>query len=578
MERRLAAILAADMVGYSRLMGTDEVGTLERLKACEAEVIEPAVAHFGGRIVKRMGDGYLVEFASVVSAVECATAWQLDAREPIIFRIGIHLGDVIVEADDIFGDGVNIASRVEGLADPGGLAISDDAYRQVRDRLDSQWRDGGEREVKNIARPVRVWHWAGASTEVKPAVPSDAAPPALPDKPSIAVLPFANMSADADQDYFADGMAEDIITALSRMNWLFVIARNSTFAYKGRNVDLRQVARELGVRYVLEGSVRKGGTRLRITGQLIDAVTGAHLWADRFDGELEDVFELQDRVTESVVGAIEPKLRHAEIERTKKKRPENLQAYDFYLRALPHLYAFHPEANAEALKFLDSAIALDADYAPALANMAWCYEQRIVHHWPDAQPDDPVQSLALARRAIAAGGDDADVLSLSGFLLVMMGRDHDGGLYAVRRALDINPNSATVCWTAGWVHVLCGEPETALPILERLLRLSPADLQVNFILNGIGMAHLLLERFEEAAAEGVRSAAHNSELDVTYWILAPVYGHLGWSDKAADAVAKLRELAPGASVAGYRQQLPFKQPAHLDIILSGFRKAGLPES
>src|SRR5438093_1866011 len=324
-ERRLTAIFAGDVAGYSRLMGADEEGTLSRLNAHRREFLEPKIAEHRGRIVKRTGDGILIEFASAVDAARCAVEIQhgmieRNAPEPqdkrIEFRIGIHVGDIIIEDRDMFGDGVNIAARLEGIAQPGGICLSDDAYRQVRGKLDANFQDAGEQELKNIARPVRVYHLrsGGGATET-PAL-------ALPDKPSIAVLPFQNMSGDPEQEYFADGMVEDIITGLSRIKWLFVIARNSTFTYKGRAIDVKQVGRELGVRYVLEGSVRKGGGRVRITAQLIEAATGAHLWADRFDGSLEDVFDLQDQVAGSVAGIIEPTLEAGEISRS-GRRPTN---------------------------------------------------------------------------------------------------------------------------------------------------------------------------------------------------------------------------------------------------------------
>jgi TolB-like protein len=368
--RRLAAILAADVAGYSRLMGADEEGTLERLKALRHELLDPKIAEHKGRIVKTTGDGLLVEFASVVDAVRCAVGVQqampernsgVAADDRIEFRIGINLGDVIVEGDDLYGDGVNIAARIEALADAGGVFVSNTVHDQVRDRLPFVFDDLGEQQVKNIARPVRVYR-------VQPG-----APPALPlpDKPSIAVLLFANMSGDPEQEYFADGMVEEIITALSRIRWLFVIARNSTFTYKGQAIDVKRVGRELGVRYVLEGSVRKGGGRVRITAQLIEAETGAHLWADRFDGSLEDVFELQEQVAISVAGVIEPALQAAETARAANRRTSDLTAYDLYLRAYSIFFASSREWP-QALALLEQAIARDPYYGPALARTAYC--------------------------------------------------------------------------------------------------------------------------------------------------------------------------------------------------------------
>ncbi|HMB77009.1 MAG TPA: adenylate/guanylate cyclase domain-containing protein, partial [Kiloniellaceae bacterium] len=384
MERRLAAILAADVVGYSRLMEADESGTLARLKAHRKDLIEPTIAAHHGRLVKLMGDGALVEFASAVDAVECAVKVQAGmaartADEPkgrrIVFRIGINIGDLIVDGEDLYGDGVNIAARLEKLAAPGGVCVSRNVVSQVRGKVGFEFENLGQQKVKNISEPLQVFR-----VTTKEPGPTDGGeavgPPPLPDKPSIAVLPFNNMSNDPDQDYFADGMVEEIITALSRARWLFVIARNSSFTYKGRTVDVKQVGQELGVRFVLEGSVRKAGNRVRITGQLIDAKTGAHLWADHFDGALEDVFELQDQVTASVVGAIAPKMEHAEIERAKRKQTENLDAYDYYLRGLAAVYQWTRDANEEALALFSRAVALDPTFASAYGMSARCYSMR----------------------------------------------------------------------------------------------------------------------------------------------------------------------------------------------------------
>src|SRR5579872_469961 len=379
--RRLAAILAADVVGYSRLMGADEEGTLAVLNAHRREFLEPKITEYRGRIVKRTGDGVLIEFASVVDAVRCAIEMQRGMRErnePVPpkkrmdLRIGIHVGDIIIEDGDVFGDGVNIAARLEGFAAPGGVCISDDAYRQVRDKIDVNFQDSGEQELKNIARPVRVYQFGPD----KPLVGAEtlARGLTLPDKPSIAVLPFQNMSGDPEQEYFADGMVEDITTGLSRFKWLFVIARNSSFTYKGKAVDVRQVGRELGVRYVLEGSVRKAAGRVRITTQLIEAESRKHIWAERYDRAIDDVFALQDDITVSTVAAIEPSLRRAEIERAKRKRPENLDAYDLVLRATPFVDTLMPGEALQALPLLERALALEPNYALAHGYTALCHE------------------------------------------------------------------------------------------------------------------------------------------------------------------------------------------------------------
>ena len=412
LTRRLAAILAADVVGYSRMMGENETGTAQALRE-HRTAADPLIAQHGGRIVKTTGDGVLIEFSSVVGAVECALALQRLAMERnagipderrMEWRIGIHIGDVLIEGDDILGDGVNIAARLEGIAEPSGICISDDAFRQVRGKVETEFADIGEQSLKNIARPLRVFRLGPLSSPAQPIAPPAALP--LPDKPSIAVLPFANMSGDPEQEYFVDGMVEEIITALSRIRWLFVLARNSSFTYKGQPVDVKQVGREVGVRYVLEGSVRKGGGRVRITGQLIDAVTGTHLWADRFDGALEDVSELQDKVASSVAGVIEPALQAAETARSADRPTADLTAYDLYLRA----YAMYFSSSArfpEALRLMEQAIARDPRYGPALAWAANCCFRLVV----DRRGEDlRLKGVDFARRALEVAGDDPVVL------------------------------------------------------------------------------------------------------------------------------------------------------------------------
>jgi adenylate cyclase len=396
-------------------------------------------------------------------------------------------------------------------------------------------------------------------------------------KPSIAVLPFTNMSGDPEQEYFADGMVEDIITALSRFNQLFVIARNSSFTYKGRAVDIRQVAKELGVRFVLEGSVRRAGTRVRITGQLIDAATGAHLWADKYDGGLEDIFDLQDKITASVVGAIEPALRKVEMERARRRPVENLDAYDLYLRALPMVYAFRPDQNLAALELLGKAIDLDPTYAPALAFAAWCHEQRLVRGWPPVGKDDAGTAIALAQRAIAADSDDAMVVASAGFVLVMVGRDYDTGLHAVRRGLELNPGSGFVAFISSTALLMGGNPEESLAQAERAMVLSPMDPGAFMFLTIAGLAHLFGGRPDQALNLARRSVALYPDWDTTYWLLVPAYVQLDRLADARAALAKLVSLSPGLTVSGAQQRLPIKNPASLDMVLDGFRRAGLPE-
>jgi TolB-like protein len=438
-ERRLAAILAGDVAGYGRLMEADEEGTLAQLKAHRRELVDPKIREHHGRIIKTTGDGMLVEFVSVVDAVRCAVEVQRgmaerNTGEPpderIEFRLGINVGDIIHDNRDVFGDGVNVAARLEALAEPGGICVSRVVHDQVRDKLDFAFEDMGEQQIKNITRPVHVWHIRVGEK------PARSTPLTLPNKPSIAVLPFVNLSGDPEQEYFADGMVEEIITALSRIRWLFVIARNSTFTYKGQAVDVKQVSRELGVRYVLEGSVRKGGNRVRITAQLIDATNGAHLWADRFDGSLEDVFELQDKVAISVAGVIEPTLRQSEIERARRKRPDSLDAYDLYLRALPYAFTPMPENADKALPLLGKAIELEPDFAAAHAIIAWCHEQRYLRG--GLQEETRVTALRHARVAIAGGSDDAAALATAGFVIAVVGHDFETALTAFDRSFALS--------------------------------------------------------------------------------------------------------------------------------------------
>jgi adenylate cyclase len=586
-ERKLAAILAADAVGYSRMMGEDEAGTLARLKALRRELFEPKVKEYHGRIFKTTGDGALVEFKSAADAVNSAVDIQRALVEHgesapenhrIRLRIGISLGDVIVEGGDLYGNGVNVASRMEGLAEPGGICISGNVHEHVRGVAGISFDDLGKQEVKNIAEPVHAYRVNVNGGDVaEPGRQPAGAPTSRPDKPSIAVLPFQNMSGDPEQDYFADGMVEEIITALSRFSWLLVMARNSSFVYKGRAVDVRHVAQELGVRYVLEGSVRRAGQRIRITGQLIDAMTGAHIWADRFDGDAEDIFDLQDKITECVVGAIEPSLRKAEIERARRKRPDSLSAYDLFLRALTPMNKLRPEANAEALTLLEQAIAIDPGYAPALAYAALGHEQRLLHGWSTAPETDAATAVELARQALAIDSGEAAAIAMAGFVLTFVGHDYDGGRQAAERALALNPNSPTVCWKAGWVVLLAGDPQDAVPILERSLRLSPSDPQADFLLNCLGMSHLVMGHPKEALECASRSIAMKPDVDVAHYVLVAACGHLGRTGDAAKAIAKLQSLAPGITVSSFRKRMPLRNEAHMNTLLDGLRKAGLPE-
>jgi adenylate cyclase len=585
-NRRLAAILAADVVGYSRMMSEDESGTLENLRSQRQGLIEPKITARHGRIVKLMGDGILAEFPSAVEALQCAVEIQQSLEEgnrdvaedqSIVYRIGINVGDIISEDDDIYGEGVNIAARLEALADPGGICISKSVHTAVGNKIEIEYRDMGDQQVKNISDPVHAYKIVlGSNKDHKAADPINSTQ-SHSDKPSIAVLPFANMSNDPDQEYFADGIAEDIITALSHIKQWFVVARNSSFVYKGRNVDIRQAAKELGVRYVLEGSVRKAGNKLRITGQLIEAETGTHLWANKFDGDLEDVFALQDKITESVVGAIEPSLRKAEIDRSKRKRPENVGAYDLYLRAMPKIFSMRPEQNEEALDLLHKAIELEPDYALAIAYLAWAYEERLTRAWGAYGENDKETSVSLARRAIAADRDDALVLVVSGFVLIMIARDYNQGLQAVNRAQELNPNIAFVSFLVGASLTICGDSAEGINHIENAIRVSPGDPGAFFFYTTAALAHLLDGRPSEALEFATRSARVYAEWDTTYRVLGAALVQLDRIEEACSAVEKLLDLAPNTTASGLRERWPIRNKDRLNKIVENLETAGLPD-
>jgi adenylate cyclase len=573
--RRLAAILAADVAGYSRLMGADEVGTAQALRA-HRSAADPLIAQHGGRIVKTTGDGFLIEFDSVVGAVECALALQRLAAERnagvrserrMEWRIGVHLGDVLIEGDDILGDGVNIAARLEGIADAGGICISEDAFRQVRGKVEAEFADHGEQSLKNIARPLRVY-------SVRPTLASDRrlAPVAglpLPDKPSIAVLPFANMSGDPEQEYFADGMVEEIITALSRIRWLFVIARNSSFTYKGKAVDVKQVGRELGVRYVLEGSVRKGGNRVRITAQLIEAETGAHLWADRFDGSLEDVFELQDHVAISVAGVIEPALQAAEVRRSRVRPTSYLTAYDLYLRALGNFPWFGKEQMAGAIELFEQAVAIDPCFAPALGWAAVCHTRFRL----DGYAEDPETSRrtakSLAEQALARAGGDPGVLAN---VAMTLGDDEDAEITSaialIDQSLALNPSSARAWFISGLLRVLASECDEAIKHVETCLRLSPRD-PVGVPLYIMGSAYFFSRRFAEATEKLALSVRAYAGWPLPYRTLAACYAHMGKLADARAVIDRLRALGPVAATEINR----YRRAEDRELLLSGLRLA-----
>ena len=588
-ERRLAAILATDVVGYSRLMGSDEEGTLAALKALRQSHIDPKIAEHRGRIVKTTGDGALVEFASTVDAVRCAIDIQrgmpaLNAdRSPdkkIEFRIGINVGDIIVEDNDIFGDGVNIAARLESICQAGGICISDVVQQQVNGRVEAAFVDLGEKNLKNIARPVRAY--SVALGEAKPqaatltaAALSASAAFALPDRPSIAVLPFNNMSGDPEQEYFADGMVEDIITALSRFKELFVIARNSSFVYKGKAVDIQQVARELGVRYVLEGSVRKAGNRVRISGQLIDAATRAHLWADKFDGSLEDVFELQDGITESVVGALAPSLHKAELERARRKPPANLDAYDYLLRAMPYVLANTPAEARQGIPLLMEALRLDPDYAYAHALLSAAHAQIFRSAAGQERADTQKKAEEHARRALVLDSDDGQVLTYAGWSLLITVHDIAGGRAALDKATQLNPNLAVALAYHGLALALTGEPQAAITDATKLLRLSPIDPSRFLAWQTIAIARIDLNEYDEAATAARKTIDMNPRFPMGYaWAIVAECGR-GKKAQAELQLQKLGEIIPNFTARALTDLFGIFPPAFKKKSLDLMRGQGL---
>jgi TolB-like protein len=579
-QRRLAAILAADVVGFSRMMEADEAGTLATLKARRKDVLEPLVAKHQGRVFKVTGDGVLVEFASAVNAVQCAVELQqafatangdLPEERQIVLRIGVNLGDVMAEGGDLYGDGVNIAARLEVLAEPGGILVSEDAHRQVRNKLHIGFDELGPQPLKNIAEPVRAYRVTGT-----PVIAVAALKP-ITDRPSIAVLPFENLSGESAQEYFADGVVEEIITALSRFHWLFVIARNSSFTYKGRAVDVKRVGRELGVRYVLEGSLRKAGNRVRITGQLIDTSTGVHLWADKFDGSLEDIFDLQEQLTANVVGAIAPKLEQAEIARAKRKPTESLDAYDYYLRGLAGVYRWSRQGNDEGLLHFRRAIELDPEFAAAYGRAANCYVWRTANGWISDRAREIAYAGELARRAVELGKDDPTALCTGGIVLAYVVHEVEEGAAYIDRALALNPNGADAWGFSSWARVWLGQPELAIEHAARAMRLSPFDPYAYNLFAATALAYLLLGRYDESCLWAERAMREVPTYASAFRSYAAASALVGRMEEAHKAVERLHQLNPGFRISDARDLWPFRRPQDFNRYADGLRKAGLPE-
>ena len=580
-RRHLAAILAADVAGYSRLMGADEEGTLKTLNLYRS-VITQLVEEHQGRIVVTAGDSVLAEFGSAVQAVRAAVAVQraLDRRNADLeearrmhFRIGINVGDVMVQGTDILGDGVNIAARLEQMAQPGSIFVSGSVWEQIEGKVAFPCWYFGEEKVKNIARPVRTYRvgWeqaetAGASFNGPPIAP------ALPDRPSVAVLPFTNMGSEVEQEYFADGISEDIITALSKWRWLFVIARNTSFVYKGKAVDIKQIGRDLGVRYVLEGSVRKAGNRVRITAQLIEAATGAHLWGERYDRDLADAFAVQDEITDSVVGAIEPELRQVEQQRAVRKSPEAMDAWDHHMRGMWRFHQFNPEDNVKAERLMQQAIDLDPGFAPGYVGLARVFAQRILFEWSEDPEGDRRAAYAAARRAVELDEKDAYAHYVHAWASLLMG-EHEYAIAEAQKSIDLTPNFALGYYMLGVARVFRGRFEQATDPFQRAMRLSPHEALTFFFCYYSGLAQYHQGNYEEAARMA-RMGIAIRPTHMLYRTLAASYGQLGRIEEARTALGEMLGLMPKAAERLWDMMNPYFDPVHRAQFIDGLRKAG----
>jgi adenylate cyclase len=581
-NRKLAAILVADVVGYSRLMGADEAGTLAALKQFRETIFDPAVAAHNGRIVKLIGDGTIVEFGSVVDAVNCALSVQRSSpsspdapprQSTIVLRIGINLGDVIIENDDIYGDGVNIAARLEPLAESGGICVSSIVHESVGNRIDVRFQDGGDISVKNIDRPIRVWKWHPNKTDIVANLSNASGQTPKVEAPSIAVLPFTNMSGDTEQEYFSDGISEDVITDLSKIGGLIVIARNSSFAYKGRSVDIRTVGRDLGVRSVLEGSIRRAGNRVRITAQLIDVTNGAHLWADRYDRDLTDVFAVQDDVTRRIVDALKVTLSPAEKARLADSGTPNVDAYDCYLRGR-ELLAVNPknrERFEQATKLFVRALELDPSYSQAYAALSMAYNLDYQNRWSD----NPDASLGLAKQNadLAIEKNPKEPFARLVAAWAAMFDDLDRAKSEVDSTLALNPNSSGAYVILGHIETLSGQPLEAIPALERAMRLDPAFRAQH--LHFLGMAYLLAGKYETAAALLKERVNLMPGTDFGRVLLASALGHLGDGEEARRIWRELKEINPRYSFSEHFARQLFRNEKDVRRIADGLANAEL---
>ncbi|MCH8139211.1 MAG: adenylate/guanylate cyclase domain-containing protein [Proteobacteria bacterium] len=581
-KRKLAVILAADVAGYSRLMGADEEATLKTLGAYR-EIIDGTIARHDGRIFSTAGDSVVAEFASPVEAVRAAISIQeelsvrnagLADERKMHLRIGINLGDVMVQGENLLGDGVNVAARLEGLADPGGICISGDVYNQIETKLALGYDDLGFQDVKNIARPVRAYRVVvepGPGAVTVPGLQPQRSP--VTDKPSIAVLPFVNMSADPEQEYFSDGITEDLITDLSKISGLFVVSRNAVFLYKGKAVEPQRVSQELGVRYVLEGSVRKAGDRVRISAQLIDPPTGYHLWAERYDRDLTDIFALQDEITEKIVAALEVKLTEGEQEQVARRYTDNLEAYDYFLRGRAYQARATKETNVQAREMFERAIELDPSFAGAYAVLSHTHWRDWSFQWSE-DPQALERAFEAAKRAVAL--DDSLPLAHTylGWAYVFR-KQYEEAIAEGERAIVLDPNFAEGYARLGHILSLAGRPQEAVDSVKKAMRLDPH--YRHSYLYFLGHAYYAMEKYEEAIAALKKGVTRNPDLMVSHLLLAVIYSELGRKEEAQAEVAETLRISPRASMEGQRERMPFKDQAVLERFIDGLRKAGLPE-
>jgi adenylate cyclase len=584
-ERRLVAVLAADVAGYSRLMGTDEEGTLARLKAVRKALVDPTIASHRGRIVKTTGDGMLVEFASAVDAARCAAEVQRGMADQnagvppdtrIEFRIGIHVGDIIIDDNDIFGDGVNIAARLEGIAEPGGVCVSDDAQRQIRGKIDIAFDDMGSQTLKNIAEPMRAWRMrldAGAPPIAPTKPPSEANQPlALPDKPSIAVLPFQNMSGDPEQEHFCDGLVEDIITTLSKLAGLRVIARNSTFVYKGRSVDIREAAKQLGVRYVLEGSVRKSGNRIRITAQLVDATDGAHLWAERYDRAMDDIFAIQDEITLTLATEMQVKLTEGEQARLHYTTTSNVEAWTYWVQGMSHhRKAVTKEEYGQARFFWEKALTLDPTSASLNAKLSFLHGLDARFGWWDNRETAIDKAWAYADRALEIDPGNAEAYTASSLILLLQ-RHYDEAVAAARKAVELAPGAADTAELASHILTASGYTEDAVALSEKAITLAPNYPAV--YLGALGNAYRLSGRTDRAIAAFQAYHARNPGFGLTDLVI--IYQQTGQPEKAKRTAEQLLVARPNFTIAEWFKTQFRRDTAQVEADKAALRDAGLP--